>query len=82
MFARYNGQNVSIEDYDPMFRNLMERGQKLYPELFAPGVFIGDFSLRRIPRCGATTEAENKNVDTVAIKLIHRWRRRGAERGT
>ena len=59
-----------------MFINLMERGQNLHPELFATGVFIEDFSLIKSPWRGATTEAENNNVDTVDIKLINMWRKR------
>ena len=82
MFARDNRSKARIGDYDPMFRNLLERGQKMHPELFATGVFIGDFSLRISPRRGETTEAENKNVDTAAIKLINQWRKRETERGT
>ena len=35
-------------------------------------------SLRR----GATTEAENNNVDTVAIELTNRWRKKEAARGS
>ena len=54
----------------------------MHPELFITGFFIGDFSLRRSPRRGATTEAENNNVDTVAIELILRWRKREATIGT
>ena len=54
----------------------------MHPELFATGVFIGDFSLKRSLRRGATTEAENKNVDTAAIELINRWRKRGSARRT
>ena len=48
------------------------------PDLFTKKVFIGYFSLRRIFRSGATTEAENNNVDTAAIKLINLWRKREA----
>ena len=71
LFARYNRSKASIGDYDPMLRNLLEQGQKMHRELFTTGVFIGDFSLRRSPRSGATTEAENKNVNTAAIELIN-----------
>ena len=62
LFAKDNGRKSRIGDYDPMFRNLLEQGQNIHSELFTTGVLIGDFSLRRIPRCGATTEAENNNV--------------------
>ena len=82
LFARYNGRKESIGDYDPMFRNLLEKGQKMHPELFTTGVSIGDFSIRRIPRRGATTEAENNNIYTATIKLINPWRKREAVRGT
>ena len=82
MFARCNGSKASIGDYDQIIRNLLEQGQKMHPELFTTGVFIGKFSLRRSLRRGATTEAENKNVDTAAIKLINRCRKREAKRGT
>ena len=47
----------------------------MHPELFNTGFFIGDFSLKRILRRGATTEAENNNVYTAAIYLINRWRK-------
>ena len=59
-----------------MLRKLLERGQKIRPELFTTGVSIVDFSLRRSPQHGATTEAENKNMDTVDIDLINQWRNR------
>ena len=81
MFARENGRKEIIGDYNPMFRNLLERGQKMHPEFFTTGVFIGDFSLIRRPTRGATTDAENNNVDIAAIELIIRWSKREAERG-
>ena len=82
MFTRDNRRKASIGDYDPMLRNLLERGQRMHPELFTTGVFIGDFSLRIISRREATTEAENNNVGTTAIELINLWRKREEERGT
>ena len=54
----------------------------MHPEFFTTGVFIENFSLRRSLRRGATTEAEKKNVDTAAIELINRCRKREATRGT
>ena len=60
MFARENGSKASIGDYDHILINLMELGQKIHPELFTTGVFIGNFSLRRSLRRGATTEAEKQ----------------------
>ena len=71
LFVRDNGRKTSIGDYDPMFRNLLEQGKNMHPELCTTGVFIGDFILKIIPRHGSATEAENKNVYSAAIKLIH-----------
>ena len=81
LFARYNRRKEIIGDYDPMFRNLLEQGQKMHPKLFTTHIFIGDFSLRISLRCGATREAENNNVDIVAIELINQWSKRESERG-
>ena len=71
MFARNNERKASILEHDPMFRNKLERGKNMHPELFTKGFFIVDFSLRGSPKHGATTEAENNNADTGAIKLIN-----------
>ena len=82
MFARENRRKARIGDYDPIFRNLLERGKQIHPEFFTTGVVIGDFSLRRGPRRGATTEAENNNVDTEAIELTNQRKNREAARGS
>ena len=81
LFARNNGRKASIGDYDPMFQNVLERGQNLRPGLFTIGVSIVDLSLRQSPRRGATTEEGNNNVDTVNIELINMWSKREAEKG-
>ena len=80
MFAREIGSKASIGDYDHILINLLELGQNIHPELFTTVVFIGNFSLRRSLRRGATIEAENKNVDTAAIELINRCRKRDRSR--
>ena len=81
MFARYNRRKASIGDYDTIFRNLLEQRKKIHPELFTTVVFMGYFVLRRIYSHEATTDADNNNVDTAAIELINRWRKRESERG-
>ena len=81
MISRNNKLKASIGYYDPMFRNFLERGQNLRPELSTTGLSIGDFSLRKIPRRGETTDAENNNMDTVDIELINQWGKREAEIG-
>ena len=80
MFSRENGSKASIGDYDHILINLLDLGKKMHPWFFTTGVFIGNFSLRRSLRSGATTEAENKNVDTADIELINRCRKRGRSR--
>ena len=34
LIAKDNGRKARIGDNDPMFRNLLERGQNMHPELF------------------------------------------------
>ena len=85
LFAKRNGKRASLGDYDPLFKDYIERTMKSHKKLFSSAVAVKDYSLRRSLRRGATTEAENNNVDTVAIELINRWRQkenaRGAEAG-
>ena len=72
LFSGDNRRKAIIGDYDTIFKTLLERGRNMHPELFTTGVFIGGFSIRRSPRIGATTEAENKDVDSADIELINR----------
>ena len=55
-FDRDKRSKESIGNYDPMFRNLLELGQTMHLKMFTTKFFIGDYSLRRSPHCGATTE--------------------------
>ena len=82
LFSIYNRIKATIVNFDPMLKNLLERGQNLQLELLTTGVSIVYFSLRRFPRRGATTEAENNNVDTVDIELINWWWKRKSNSGT
>ena len=54
----------------------------MHPYLFTTGFFIGYFSIIIIPRRGTITDAENKNVDNIAIKIINKCRNRDSVRGT
>ena len=85
LFAKRNGKRASLGDYDPLFKDYVERAMKSRSKLFSSMVAVKDFSLRRSLRRGATAESENNKVDTVAIELINRWRKkekaRGAEAG-
>ena len=53
----------------------------MHPDLFTTGVFIGYFSIIIIARRGTITDAENKNMDNIAIKLINQCRKRESVRG-
>ena len=81
MFSRSNGKKASMGDFDPMFRDYLERAMRKFPTLFYKSVALQDYSLRRSLRRGATTEAENNNVDTVTIELVNRWRKKEAAKG-
>ena len=81
LFARKTGKKASLGDYDPMFRDYVERAMKLKKGLFSKAVSVDNYSLRRSLRRGATTEAENNNVDPIAIELINRWRKKESARG-
>ena len=79
-FARSKGHKASMDDDDPLFRDYLKRAQKARPKLFSSAVPINEFSLLRSLMRGATTEAEKNNVDTVAIELTNRWRKKEASR--
>ena len=81
LFSRRNGKKASMGDYDPMFRDYLERAMKKSPALFSKSVALQYYSLRRSLRRGATTEAENNNVDPVTIELVNRWRKKEAAKG-
>ena len=82
LFVRDNIQKESIGYYDPMLRNLLEQGQKMWPGLLKTRLSIVYFSLIRSPRCWETTEVGKINKETVDIELINWWRKREAERDT
>ena len=81
LFATSTKKKANLGDYDDLFRHYVSRVMKAKPELFSGAEAVNDFSLRRSPRRGATTEAENNNVDVAAIELINRWRKKEAARG-
>ena len=78
LFARKLGKKVSLGNYDPKFWNYVEKVLKLRPKLFSKvvSVSVNGYSLWCSLHRGATTEAENTNVDPVAIELINIWRKK------
>ena len=81
LFVRKNNGKATLGDYDSLFRDYVARAQKKYPKRFSEAVTINDYSLRRSLRRGATTEARNNKVDTAAVELVNRWRKKEAARG-
>ena len=80
LMAKPNDSKASLGDYNSPFQYYMARAQKAHPKLFPAVVPIKDYSPQRPLRRGATTEAENSYVDTVAIKLTNRWMKEEADR--
>ena len=80
MLDKYKGRKASIGDYDPKFRNLLYLGQNMHLELFTTRFSIGYFSLIRCPEWSNHGGGE-KNMDTAAIKLINKRRKREVARG-
>ncbi len=81
LFATSKGRKASLGDYDPLFRDYLTRLQQEKPALFLSSVLIEDYSLRRSLRRGATTESQNNKVDSIAIELINRWRKKERAKG-
>ena len=81
LFADDTGKKASLRRYDGDFRDLLSKLRLRSPHLFAEGVNIEDYSLRRSLRRGSTTEAQNNKVPSTTIDLINRWRRREKAKG-
>ena len=69
LFATKSGKKANLGDYDPMFRDYMEKALKLQPDLFSQAVSVNEYSIWYSLHRGATTEAKNNNVDLVAPRL-------------
>jgi len=81
LFARSAKKRGTIADYDPTFRAYLTRVRMLDGKLFLKGVEIGDYSLRRSLRRGATSHAMNNEVHPTVIDEINRWRTYANARG-
>ena len=72
-------------DYNPLFKDYIQRTLVRFPDRFSKRIDIREYSLRRSPRRGATTHAASNKVDKTTTELISRWRKRenakGAEPG-
>lgn len=82
LFSREGGSRANLGDYDPLFRDYLERVRDKFPKLISQVVEVTDYSLRRSLRRGSTTEAENNKVDPITIELVNRWRKKEKARGS
>ena len=75
--TRKKGQiaRATVGDLDSLFHPLWKRVQHRFPGL------IGDYSVRRSFRRGATTEAQNRRIPREVIEMNNRWRKHIKGRG-
>ena len=50
LFVTSTGKKYNLGDYNPLFRDYLEKVHKRHPKLFMTGVAINNFSLRYSPR--------------------------------
>jgi len=75
-FSDAKGRPRRYSDYDAEFVERVKEVQDTRPNLFPHGVNISDsYSLRRSPRRGSTSEAQNRNVPTEIVEMNNRWRK-------
>lgn len=83
VFARRDGKRAKFGDYDNLFKHYMVRVKAECPGVIPDKVNPAeDMSLWRSGRRGSNTETANQNLDTTAIELNNRWRKRERARGT
>ena len=73
-FARANGSQARMSDYQEVIFDKLLSIQQEHPNLIAPGIdILEDYGLARSFRRGATTQAQNKGVSEPDINWISRW---------
>ncbi len=76
------GVHSNFGIYDHIFRALIDLVREEHSSLLPEVVETGDFSLWRSPRRGAVLETTNQDVAEKVIKLINRWRKKEAAKGS
>jgi hypothetical protein len=73
---------VKFGRYGALFRALVDQAQERHPRLIPEAVETKDFSLWRSPRRGGVPETTNQDVSEKVIKLINRWHKKEAAKGS
>ena len=75
-FADEKGRPKRYSEFDAEFVERVKEVQDTRPNLFPHGVNINDsYSLRRSPRRGSTSEAQNRNIPGEVVDMNNRWRK-------
>ena len=82
LFQDQRGVGSKFGQYDTLFRALIDQAQEQHPRLRLEAVNTEDLSLWRPPRQGVVLETANQDVAEKVIKLINRWRKKEAARGS
>ncbi len=82
LFQDRRGAQVKFGRYDALFRALVDQARERHPRLIPEAVETKDFSLWRSPRRGAVLETTNQDVSEKVIKLINRWPKKDAAKGS
>ncbi len=82
LFEQKPGKPAKFGTYQDYFRTLIDLARQQDPQLLPSSVETTNFSLWRSLCRGAVLETTNHNVDIKVIKLINRWRKKEAARGS
>lgn len=74
VYARQDGSQGRIRDYDGLFKDYMCKVKERFPWLIPAKINpLDDMSLRRSGRRGSMGEAQNQKLDKTAIDFNNRW---------
>jgi hypothetical protein len=82
LFQSRRGVRYKFGIFDQLFRLLIDQARERHPKLLPEVVETGDFSLWRSPRRGAVLETLKQDVAEKLIKVVNRWRKKEAVRGS
>jgi hypothetical protein len=82
LFQSQRGVRYKFGIFDQLFKSLIDQAREWHPKLLPEVVETGDFSLWRSPRRGAVLETLNQDVAEKVIKLVNRWYKKEAARGS
>lgn len=69
-------KRATVSDLDMLFHDILKRVQISRPDLISPDEKVEEeSSMRRSPRRGATTEAQNRKIPKDVIEMNNRWKK-------